>query len=89
MTNGIESSTQFANLFAQIVTTCGTISDAANVLMSADPVTEIERVHVLVERMRVLTACACRIEAQDVAGDSFWNVAYTADEAAALASPLA
>lgn len=88
-TNGTESGTLFANLFAQIVTTCDTISDAANVLMAAEPVTEIERVQVLVERMRVLTACASRIEAQDTAGDCFWQFALTAEESAIIAYPLA
>lgn len=88
MTNGTESSTQFANFFAQLVTTCGTLSDAANVLMAADPVTEIERVHVLNQRTRILVALAVRIEQMDKAGDTFCHLSYTAEELAVIADPL-
>ena len=57
--------------------------------MAADPVTEFDRVQVLVERMRVLVALAGRVEQMDVLGDTYDHLVLTAEESALLADPLA
>ncbi len=88
-TNGITSSALFTALFDEIVDACATVSAAADVLMLAEPVTEFERVQVLVDRMRVLVALAGRVEAADVVGDTWDHFALTAEESALLADPLA
>ncbi len=88
-TNGITSSALFTALFDEIVDACATVSAAADVLMAADPVTQFDRVQVLVERMRVLVALARRVEEMAVAGDTFDHLVLTAEESALLADPLA
>ena len=88
-TNGTESTVLFANLFDEIVTACANVSAAADVLMAAEPVTEFDRVQVLVERMRVLVELAGRVESMDVLGDTFDHLVLTAEEAALIADPLA
>jgi hypothetical protein len=88
-TNGITSSALFTALFDEVVDACATVSAAADLLMLADPVTEFDRVQVLVDRMRVLVALARRVEEMDVAGDTFDHLTLTAEESALLADPLA
>ena len=87
-TNGTDSTPLFSALFAQIVDACATVSAAADVLMAAEPVTEFERVQVLVDRMSVLVALAGRVEQMDVLGDTFDHLVLTAEESALLADPL-
>ncbi len=88
-TNGSQSTPLFSALFDEIVTACASVSAAADVLMLADPVTEFERVQVLVDRMTVLVALAGRVEAADVVGDTWDHFTLTAEETAVLADPLA
>ncbi len=88
-TNGITSSALFTALFDEIVDACASVSAAADVLMAAEPVTEFDRVQVLVDRMTVLVELARRVEEMDVAGDTFDHLALTAEESALLADPLA
>jgi hypothetical protein len=89
MTNGILSGTQFANLTHQLVTACGLIYAEVDALLNAQPFTESGRVTALLARAGLLTAANTRAIDQCVAGDCFWQFALTADEAAALADPLA
>ena len=89
MTNAEASTPLFSALFEEIVTACANVSAAADVLMAADPVTEFDRVQVLVERMRVLVELAGRVESMDVLGDTFDHLVLTAEESALLADPLA
>lgn len=89
MTNGNTSTPLFSALFDEIVDACAIISAAADLLMLAEPVTEFDRVQVLVERMRVLVALAGRVEQMDVAGDTFDHLTITEEESAVLADPLA
>ena len=88
-TNGTESTPLFSALFDEIVDACANVSAAADVLMAAEPVTEFDRVQVLVERMRVLVELAGRVEQMDVLGDTFDHLVLTAEESALLADPLA
>ena len=88
-TNGTDSTPLFSALFEEIVTACANVSAAADVLMAAEPVTEFDRVQVLVERMRVLVELAGRVESMDVVGDTFDHLVLTAEESALLADPLA
>ena len=87
-TNGTDSTVLFSNLFAQIVDACANVSAAADVLMSADPVTDFDRIQVMVERMRVLVELARRVEEMDVLGDTYDHLVLTAEESALLADPL-
>ncbi len=88
-TNGNTSTPLFSALFDEVVTACASVSAAADVLMLAEPVTEFDRVQVLVDRMRVLVALARRVEEMDVAGDTFDHLTLTEEESALLADPLA
>ena len=88
-TNGNTSTPAFSALFEEIVTACANVSAAADVLMAADPVTEFDRVQVLVDRMRVLVELAGRVESMDVVGDTYDHLVLTAEEQALIADPLA
>ena len=88
-TNGTDSTPLFSALFEEIVTACANVSAAADVLMAAEPVTEFDRVQVLVDRMAVLVALARRVEAADTVGDTWDHFTGTAEEQGLLADPLA
>jgi hypothetical protein len=65
------------------------ISTEVTALLDAVPVAEWPRVWQLIERIDLLTSAATRAARQSADGDCFWQFALSADEAAALAAPLA